>query len=105
MEPIIIGPEDVSSLATRLERLDVVREHDGPDYREAEYLAQSLAELEESFRRYLNLLLPRLVQDDLSNKDLAVALHDIGEEFRHVLYHIKDPKYFRYLPDREDLPE
>jgi len=24
-------------------------------------------------------------------------LHEIGEEFRHILYHINAPEFFRYL--------
>jgi hypothetical protein len=37
---------------------------------------------------------------DATSGDDAVedALADIGEALREVLYHIRDPQYYRYLP-------
>jgi len=41
-----------------------------------------------------------------ARKEVAVSIKprkrlrlEIGEEFRHILYHIKAPKFYRYLDD------
>jgi len=47
----------------------------------------------------LGLLLPKLLNEDLSPEELNEVLLDIGEELRHILYHIKDPRFFGYLTD------
>jgi hypothetical protein len=47
----------------------------------------------------LDALLPRLLNDSLEPDELNEVLLDIGEELRHVLYHIRDPKFFGYLID------
>ena len=40
--------------------------------------------------------MPALYEAD-SEAAIQNALLDIGEELRHILYHIKDPKFFDYL--------
>jgi hypothetical protein len=105
MKRSLESPERTNHLAERLARLDKVRQYDKGEYREGEVLAHTLAELEESFSRFLEIHLPRLLEEDRTDEQLWEILHDIGEEFRHILYHIKDPMYFRYLPDRKDLGE
>ena len=37
----------------------------------------------------------------MNSEQLNDVLLDIGEELRHVLYHIRDPKFFSYLYDQE----
>jgi hypothetical protein len=37
-----------------------------------------------------------------TDSDILDALTELGELFREVLYHIRDPYYFRYLPGCED---
>jgi Zn-dependent oligopeptidase len=66
-------------------------------------LATSLADIEEASKRYVNDLMPRLVAADVAEEELADLLHAIGEELRHVLYHVRDARYFGYLQD--EVPE
>ena len=105
MKRILESPERTDRLAARLAGLAKVRQYDKREYREGAILANTFAELEESFAKLLEVHLPRLLEEDRSNEQLWETLHEIGEEFRHILYHIKDPMYFRYLPDRKDLGE
>lgn len=44
--------------------------------------------------------LPKLFSERLNEEQIDDLLHKIGEEIRHILYHIKDPKFYEYL--RED---
>lgn len=79
-------------LAERLEQLSVVSRHSDGDELESGRLVTSMAHLEESFERYLKELLPSLL--GASGEDVPDALQEIGEELRHIAWHMRDPRYF-----------
>jgi hypothetical protein len=81
-----------------LDSSPAVSRHDKTKEKEAETLAHAFLALEESFHKFTGELLPKLKSGEISKGDLAHVLHEIGEEFRHILYHIGDPRYYRYLP-------
>lgn len=60
-------------------------------------VAYSFVELEEAFQKTLDLLAK------LSKKQSKEALEDtlleLGEEFRHIIYHIQDNRHYSYLFD------
>jgi hypothetical protein len=91
-------------LAKCLSQCPQVRRFDRPDYPESTTLAHAFWDLEESFRAFLDVHLKKLVQEDLDPATIHDVLHDIGEEFRHILYHIKDPLYYRYLLSDAETP-
>lgn len=93
----LLTPEEVRRLVERLSRIPAVAKYDRPGEPQAATLAQSLSDLEESFRTTLGVLLPKLLDRSLEPADLNDVLLDIGEELRHVLYHIRDPRFFAYL--------
>jgi hypothetical protein len=90
-------------LAERLNRCDSVTRFDADGRKEAWTLALTLLDLAESFRTYLDEQLPRLTDEELDCEEIQGVLLDIGEELRHVLYHIRDPRFFAYL--RDDTPK
>src|SRR6267143_6643118 len=92
---------DLRSLAERLENCEQVRRYDTAEEKEGWTLAHNLMDLEESCRAFLEKLLPRLRTDDLSPEQINELLLEMGEEFRHMLYHIKDSEFFAYLRDAE----
>ncbi len=89
----------VKALAERLSACPEVTRFDREGEGEAWTLAHAFWDLEDSFRKFLDKQLPRLVQDQINPGEINDLLHDIGEEFRHILYHIKDPKFYSYLHD------
>ena len=93
--------ETVKLLAHRLSQCSEVTRFDLGQNREAWTIAHAFADLEESFTRFLDEQLPQLVEQPLNEKDMNELLMEIGEEFRHVLYHINDPAFYRYLSDRD----
>jgi hypothetical protein len=95
-------PEVARRLTERLARLKAVSQFDQPGEPQAATLAHSLTDLEKSFREILDALLPKLLNESLDSDQLNEVLLDIGEELRHVLYHIRDPKFFGYLIDSEN---
>jgi hypothetical protein len=93
----LLTPEVVLLLEKRLQNVTSVTRFDRAGEPQATTLAHSLADLEESFREVLENLLPRLVDSNLDSGQLNDVLLDIGEELRHIHYHIRDPKFFDYL--------
>jgi hypothetical protein len=74
-----------------------VTKFDEGEHQEASTLAHAFADLEESFDKFLNEHLPRLVRDQPDAGEIPGLLLEIGEEFRHILYHLRDPKFYSYL--------
>lgn len=68
--------QKLKKLAEKLQKYKYISKFDSDNEPEAWRLAHSLSDLE------------AVIQN---------ALLDIGEELRHILYHIKDPKFFDYL--------
>jgi len=93
----------VTTLANRLADCLGVRLFDrGDDKREAWTVAHAFADIEEAARRFVDELLHRLVRDALCEKQVEDLLLDKGEEFRHLLYHIHDPGFYRYLHEQSE---
>jgi hypothetical protein len=90
---------DLKVLAERLAQCKEVTRFDEGEECEAWTLAHAFADLEESLRTFLDEQLPRLTEGQLEASEIHELLLEIGEEFRHILYHIKDPKFYRYLDD------
>ena len=84
-------------LAEKLSQLPSVIKHDKGEHKEAWTLAHSFLDLEESFKKFTDIYLPRLEHGNLSDKEVDDLLLDMGEDFRHIIYHLNDPEYFRYL--------
>jgi hypothetical protein len=94
---------DLKALAERLTTCKDVTQFDTGEEREAWTLAHAFGDLEESFRRFLEEQLPRLTSGQITGLEIHNLLLEIGEEFRHILYHIKDPKFYRYLDHKRDV--
>lgn len=89
-------------LAQHLATCPEVTKFDEADEREAWTLAHTFSDLEHSFRTFLDDELPRLTNNELSPSAIYDLLLEIGEELRHILYHTRDPKFYRYLHDGDD---
>ncbi len=88
----------IKELSSRLSRLEDVSQYDAEDEPESWSMASGFAHLEDSFRRFTDDLLPRLVGEvELADAEVQDILTDIGEEFRHIIYHIQDLRFFQYL--------
>jgi hypothetical protein len=100
----VVFAEELKRIAERLDTCPQVRRYDQNEEKQAWSVAHDLVDLAESFRTYLDDLLPRLKNEDLSPDEMNWVLLDIGEEFRHVLYHIHNSEYYAYLRDEIDPP-
>lgn len=96
-QPLLAEVEARTRLARKLAEVASVSKFGGE---EAGTLAHAFGDLEESFLRFLDDLLPRLVETDLTPDEIESVLLEIGEELRHVLYHVADPQFYAYLQSR-----
>lgn len=99
---ILKSPQDVTRLSARLAKLPEITRFDAGDHKEAQALADSLSDLENSFREFLDEILPRLVASE--GEDLYDQVLEAAESFRHILYHIlEQQKFFRYIAPTTDV--
>ena len=103
MKPVdSTGADLVRALAERLMQSSVVAQgtrRSGIDsVRDAAWeVATGLADIQEASARLADLIDRLLTADPPEIEDL---LHQVGEEYRHVLYHIMNTKFFNYVvPD------
>jgi len=92
----------INALAELLMKCPAVIKYDEGGYSEAGAIAHAFSDLEESFHTFLTDQLPKLTNGQLEPSAINDLLLDIGEEFRHVLYHINDPRFYEYLSKNPD---
>jgi ATP:corrinoid adenosyltransferase len=90
---------ELKALAECLNRCEHVTRYDTEAEKQAWTLAHSLLDLAKSFRTILDEQLPQLRDEALSCEEIHDVLLEIGEEFRHILYHVRDPEFYAYLCD------
>ncbi len=91
---------EIALLARLLEVSAQVRRFDTSDEPEAWALAHFLVDVSESMAKIQGSLIPSLVsQDDAQGID--DTLHDIGEELRHLLYHLISSRFYAYLREED----
>jgi hypothetical protein len=91
--------QDVSvmeSLAQRLAASPALARFSNPT-EEGQSLAYSLSDLEGSMRVFLDEQLPKLTDPSVQGEQLEDLILEVREEFRHILYHIHDPEFFRVV--------
>jgi hypothetical protein len=91
------GAHSISKLADRLSQCPQVTRFDSGEHREAASLAYAFSELEESFDRFTATYFPALLNEHASPPEIYDVLHEVGEELRHILYHITQLRFYGYL--------
>jgi hypothetical protein len=96
MPKTLDSDEAVRSLAQRLAELESVRQHDSEEGPEGERLAASLAHIEEACEAFLNRL-PVLAREGITSEQRWGILHDIGEDIRHLVWHLHNTAYYEHV--------
>jgi len=100
MGPEILQKLDaMDNLRDRLRECAMIARY-GPE--EPATLVHAFSDIEESCRRFLGELLPRLADPEVKGAQLEDLLVDIEEEFRHIVYHVHDPHFFRAVEPTHD---
>jgi hypothetical protein len=92
-EPVV-SPEAIEALYRRLVQYQPVAHLSSGDRDEPGTLAHAIADLADASRDYLALL-PRLLDDRLTDHELDDALFDLSRVLEHMRYHIEDSRYIR----------
>ena len=74
-----------------------VNSYDSESEKQSQTLAHTLTDVQESCNAISNELIPKLLNKACSGELVDDVLLEIGDEFRHIEYHMKDAKYFDYL--------
>jgi hypothetical protein len=93
----LLTVERVIALERRLSSVPEVARFNSPDEPQGHTITHALSGWEDSFATVLDDLLPKLVSDNTPTDELNDILQQVGDELRHILYHIHDAKYFDYL--------
>lgn len=88
-------PKEINKLAKRLAEVDLIAKHNEGKHIEAWNIAYAFSDLEASFEKFSQDLLRKLLKSNLSDDEIKEVLIEIGEAFRHIIYHIKDSRYFK----------
>ncbi len=95
-------PAATERLAQVLSRCPSVAKYDTPTEPGAWRMAYSFVHLEKSCRAIFNDRVRVLLTRDLNGEEINDLLLEIGEELRHVLYHIRDMEFYRYLEEKRE---
>lgn len=89
--------EKLNLITEVLSKSQKINSFNDGDEKECDILAHSLLDIEESSQEIVNNLLPKLLSEGISEEEIEDVFLDIGEELRHITYHIESPKFYRYL--------
>ena len=92
--------ERLNILANNLRKSEKINSFDSAKEKEADTLAHSFLDIQESCNVLTSELFPKLMSSNISESEIEELLFDIGEELRHIKYHIKDPRFYEYLQDQ-----
>jgi hypothetical protein len=86
---------EFNALCERLCHSKALSGYDVPgEPREGERIAHSILDIDESCQRIRDQIVPRLLNATLDEAGIDDALHDLREEYRHILYHLREPRFF-----------
>ena len=99
----LLTTENTIALSERLSSIASVNRFDTPDEPQGVTIAHAVADIQRSCHDVLEVIMPQLIAAS-SVTDIEDALTDLGEELRHILYHVRDTRYFSYLTEVASLP-
>lgn len=88
---------DRNKLIARLQVIPEVARYTDESHDEAETLADLIEHCSEALVRAETAA--RIIQSAEENGGLD-SLQSLGEELRHVLYHVRDSRFFSYIADQ-----
>ncbi len=91
--------EKIKVLADLLQDVLPVRRFDTSDEPASWNLAVGLADIQKSCAAISGVHIPELLATADSAADVHGILLEIGEELRHILYHVRDMPFYRYLAE------
>jgi hypothetical protein len=94
---VIKGARELKQLAELLGRCADVSRYDDVQHKEAWALTHCFESLERHFIRFVDEQLPRLAGGELTGDEVCGLLYEIGADLQQIVYHIRQPRFYRYL--------
>ena len=94
---LINSTDSLRLVAENLSKVASVKSLSTSDDDESWALTHDFENLESSCRTLIDDLFPKLLVANMPPTEREDLLTDIGEELRHIAYHIGSNKYYRYL--------
>jgi hypothetical protein len=95
---LVLGdPSEVVRLATALDSLLSMRKFRQDGEPAGWNIAHGLADIEQSCKAIVDERLPALLAAAGNPVECQEVLLQIGEDLRHILYHTRDIRFFRYI--------
>lgn len=88
--------EKLNVVKRNIEKFERVTKHSTNEENQVDTLANALLDIDESIQ-ILKEQISKLYLNDLAKNDVEDLILDIGEELRHILYHINDTRVYDYL--------
>ena len=88
---------DIAQLVQTLARCPAVTRLDEGSESAAASLAYCFDSLEGYFKQFLDNHLPQLAERKLTDQEICDILQDIGTTLGQIMWHIRLPKFYRYL--------
>ena len=92
---------EIINLTHTLEKCERVTRYSTKEENQAGTLAHALIDMEESMHKIIEEHLPKLYNSNINSEQIDDIILDIGEELRHILYHIRDTKVYNHLMDED----
>jgi len=89
--------EELKLLSDVLRRSRKVASFDRQGEEASDTVAYALLDIRESCDKIYKTHLPALETQGISSEDIDNIMLEIGWELEHILYHIKDSRYYAYL--------
>jgi hypothetical protein len=89
--------ERLVTLSNQLSRIESVRRLDDDTEKQSDVIAVGLLDIEASCRAIIDRHLPKLFQPEATVDEIKDVLMECNLEFQHIVYHIRDMKYFSYI--------
>ena len=99
MSGLLQTKEALTELGDRLAGCPMVTQYGAE---EPGALLLAFSDLEGAMRAFLEEQVPKLADPTVQGEALEDLLIDIREEFRHILYHLHDPEFFRVVEPTHD---
>jgi hypothetical protein len=93
--------EKLKRLISNLEKCERVMRHSTKEENQADTIANALIDIEISLQK-IREAVSKLYLEKLREEEVDDLILDIGEELRHILYHINDTKVYDYLKSNTD---
>jgi hypothetical protein len=89
--------DKLKAISANLEKCERVSQYSTDTENQCETLAHAFLDMQDAMQVIINERIPMLYLRNLNSNEVDDLILDIGEELRHILYHINDTRVYDYL--------